>query len=187
MGYRDILRGPQLKTDYDRYMAWLAKSTEEKQTLYKGAREGTRLEYATRPIWVAPFGQAAKNLFVEVKGPETNAPAPAPTLLALLAGQFAAAAPTGDNDTVLTRSVFPVSKLAKLSLKLRVTTATTESKSRITGREYKHHATNSVSMPFGKNGSTESYSDAIAGIKGKAEYKAFVNGKGNGISFVPEG
>lgn len=187
MGYRDILRGPQLKTDYDRYMAWLAKSTEEKQTLYRGARKGTRLEYATRPIWVAPFGQSVKNLFVEVKGPEAGGPAPAPTILTLLAGQFAVNAPTGDNDTVLSRSVFPVSKLAKLSLKLRAETATAESKSRITGREYKHHTTNSVSMPFGKNGSTESYSDAVAAIKGKAEYKAFINEKGNGISFIPEG
>lgn len=187
MGYRDILRGPQLKTDYDRYIIWLQKSTQEKQTLYRSSREGTRFEYEKRVLWVAPFGQNAKTLFVQVKGPVSGVAIPAPTLLGLLATYFSDTAPTGANDVILERSQFPINKLARMLVKKRVTTATAETASRITGREYKHHTTNAISMPFGKNVVGDEYAGVIKNIKQVPAYKSFINVKGDSISFVPEG
>lgn len=186
MGYRDILRGPQLKSDYDKYMIWLDKSTAEKQALYRTSRQGTKFTYSRAPIWISPFGQSAKILYVQAKGIADGQVAPAVTVRSLLANYFGVAAPTAAGDIILESKLFPIGKLAKLSVKNRVTTATNETASRITGREYKHHTTNAASMPFGKNVAGDDYASVVRAIKELPAYKAFLTAVGNTIQFVPE-
>lgn len=186
MGYRDILRGPQLKSDYDNYIIWLAKSTAQKQALYTAARKGDRFSYTRAPIWIAPFGQTAKALFVEAKGPGTGTVDPALVARQLLSTFFDDAAPTGTNDIILSSELFPIGKLAKLNVKKLVAAAGSETASRITGRSYKHNTTNAASMPFGKNTAGDDYASVVRAIKGLAGYKSYIATVGNTINFTPE-
>jgi hypothetical protein len=187
MSYRDIMRGPQLKQDYDKYQQWLSKSTEEKQLAYRSSRVGTRLTYTKQIIYIAPFGQAGRTLFVETKGPATGQTSPASDILGFLAGYFETAKPAQAGDIVVARTLFPVNKMPKLVLSKRVTTATNETKSRITGREYKHHETNSCSMVFGKKVATDNFSSVVNEIREVAAYKTFIAATGNTAQFIPEG
>lgn len=187
MGYRDIMRGPQLKKDYDKYQDWLDKDTAARQAAYKSSRKGTRLEYNKQLIYVAPFNQNARTLFVETKGPAAGQPSPANDLLGLLAGYFETVSPAGANDIVVPRAIFPANKLAKLVLTRRVAEATNESQSRITGRSYKHHETNSASMVFGKKVAGDDFGSVAKAIKAIAAFKTFVGTTGNSAQFIPEG
>lgn len=181
------MRGPQLKKDYDKYQDWLDKDTAARQTAYKSSLKGTRFTYNKQLIYIAPFGQAARSLFVETKGPAAGQGSPASDILGLLAGYFEAVRPTGATDTVVPRAIFPVNKLAKLVLSKRVAEATNESQSRITGRSYKHHETNSVSMVFGKKAAADNFSSVANDIKEVAAFKTFASAAGNSVQFIPEG
>lgn len=186
MSFRDLERADQLIADAAKYRLWKAKDTGEKQTLYDTLNV-SRFTYLRETVYVAPFGVAARNTFVAVQAPQAGQNQPTPVLRTLLAGYFETAAPAGAGDSILTPVYFPIKKLAKLTLKLRVTTATTKDNSRITNRRYFRHSTNSASMPFGKKTATDSYGAAINGIKAVAAYDTFDNPKGNSIIFTPEG
>lgn len=186
MSYRDILRGAELKAEYDKYQTWLAKDRAAKQTLYKGLNV-SKFTYTTQLAYVAPFGQPNKTVFVEVEICAAATPSPGSVALNLAGSYFTTIKPSGAGDSILDTTVFPKKKLAKMIVKQRVTTATEDSTSRITGRSYKRHATNSVSVFLGKNAATDDFSDAVKAIKGLSGYETFITTKGNTISFVPEG
>ncbi len=187
MSFRRLAEADKILADYTRYRAWAAKDSEERQVLYDGLNVN-RFTYDKQTVHIAPFGIASRNVFVAVQAPKAGENAPTSVLLGLLSGYYEAAAPTGTTNTILEGgSLFPVSKLAKLTLKLRVTTATSKSPSRITGRRYFRHSTNSASMPFGKKAATDSYENAVRDIKNDAAFKTFNDVKGNSIIFTPEG
>lgn len=185
MSFRDLERGDQFIADYNKYKAWKALDSEARQTKYESLNVN-RFTYNKRDIYVAPFGFSGKTGFVTARGPDEQANQPAPVLRTILAGFFTATRPTGSTDTIVSIGSFPVGKLAKLTLKRRESTATTKESSRITGRKYFRHNTNSVSQAFGKDAADDDLEAAVKKIKAKAEYGTFKAVKGNAIIITPE-
>lgn len=186
MSYRDILRGAELKAEYDKYQAYLSKTRAEKQELYD-ALNVNKFTYQKSTYYIAPFSQPAKAVYVTVEMAASGTPTPGAEALALTANYRTATAPAGATDIILDSASFTLNKLAKVSLKYRQTTATSNSVSRITGRKYKKHTTNSCSVYIGKNAATDDFSDAVREIKELAGYKTFNDVVGNSITFIPEG
>ena len=185
MSYRDIRRGPELKREYDKYQEYLEKSRAEKQQAYK-ALKVNKLIYETQVVWIAPFGQTAKTAYVQVEICATGQPAPCPDALKMADDYFVKVDPAAAG-VILDRSVFPLNKLAKIVVKQRINPATEETQSRITGRFYKRHQNNSVSIFLGKNVDGDGFDDAVKAIKLQDAYKDFIKVKGNTVSFIPEG
>ena len=186
MSYRDILRGAELKTEYDKYQVYLAKSRAEKQAAYN-ALNVNKFTYTKSTYWIAPFFQSAKSVYIAVEQAATGTPTPGAEALSLSALYRTATAPIGATDVIIDSASFALNKLAKLSLKFRQTTATTNSISRITGRGYKRHTTNSCSVYLGKNTATDDFSDVVKAIKAAPAYKTFNDVVGNSVTFIPEG
>lgn len=185
MSYRDIRRGPELKREYDKLQEYLEKTRAEKQQAYK-ALKVNKINYTTQVVWIAPFGQTAKGTYVQVEICATGQPAPCPTALQIAEDYFEKTDPRAVG-TILDRSLFPLNKLAKVVVKQRITPATEDSQSRITGRFYKRHQNNSVSIFLGKNADGDGFDDAVKAIKLRDSYQDFIKVKGNTISFIPEG
>lgn len=186
MGFRRLATADKFIADAAKYKAWRALGTAARQTKYD-ALNVNKFTYNKQLIYVSPFALEGYKVFVETKGPAASQNAPCPTLLTLLSGYFLTAAPTGAANSIIQPALFPVSKLAKMTLKLRTTTATTKTASRITEAKYYRHTTNSASMAFGQTSTVEDYSDVVATIKSNTAYNTFVETKGNSISFIPEG
>lgn len=186
MSYRDILRGAELKAEYDKYQSWLAKSRSEKQDLYDNLNVN-KFTYQRSTYYIAPFGQSAKVVYIAVEMAASGTPSPGVEALNLVGNYISSDKPSGAGDVIIDSASFTQSKLAQLRLKRRVTEATTYSVSRITGRKYKRHQTNSVSVYFGKNAASDDYSDAVKTIRGLPAYDTFNDVVGNGITFIPEG
>ena len=186
MGFRRLATADKFIADAAKYKSWRALTTAARQTKYD-ALNVQKFTYNKQLIYVSPFGLEGYKVFVETKGPAASQNAPCPTLLTLLTGYYVTTAPVGPTISIIQPTLFPVSKLAKMTLKLRTATATTRSNSRITDAKYYRHTTNSASMPFGQTDAVEDYTDIVATIKGKADYKTFAATKGNSISFIPEG
>ena len=184
--YRDIMRGPELAAEYEKFQAWQRKSREEKQTLYKGLNVN-RFTYENQLVYIAPFNQAAKSVFVEVSICASGTPSPGTVALNLGGSFWTVAKPAGATDTVLGSDLFPLKKLAKMTVKERGTLREGDHKSRITGREYKRYNSNAVSVFLGKNNATDGFDDVITAIRGIAGYETFLQTKGNSIRFTPEG
>lgn len=186
--YSDILRAVELKKEYDKYMAYKEKSRAEKQALFRTSGLGRdRFTYdETQVIWVAPFSQPAKSLYVQLEQVTTAAGSPA-TIALDLSGSFFETANPGNTATVLDNTIFRKGKLAKMITKRRKTTATTDSQSRITERYYKRHSTDSVTVFLGKNNATDAFDDVVRAIRNLSGFENFVKVKGNTIQFVPEG
>ncbi len=186
MSYRDILRGAELKTEYDKYQTYLAKSRSEKQAAYD-ALNINKFTYTKSTYWIAPFFQPAKSVYIAVEMAAAGTPTPGAEALSLTGSYRTATAPAGATDVIIDTASFPAGKLAKVVFKFRQTTATANSISRITGRGYKRHTTNSVSVFIGKNAAADDFSDAVREIKALSGYKTFNDVKGNSITFIPEG
>lgn len=188
MSFRDLERADKLIADAAKYRAWKARDSESRQTLYETLNV-TRFTYDRATGYIAPFGIAGRTLFISANIPANGQNRTTGDARGLLAGYFENTAPAGPGDTILesSQSYFPVNKLAKLTLKLRITTATSRSPSRITGRRYYRHSTNSASIVFGKKTATDTYESAVRDIKNDAAYKRFNDAKGNSIIFTPEG
>lgn len=184
--YRDIMRGAELKAEYDKFVAWQGKSRAEKQNLYD-ALNVNKFTYNREVYYIAPFGQPAKTTYVEVEMAAAGTPSPGAEGLSLGGSFFTKTKPAGAGDTILGGTLFPKNKLAKMILKRRVTAATANSESRITGRKYKRHQTNSISIFLGKNAASDDFSDVVNDIRGIAAYETFIKTVGNTIAFVPEG
>lgn len=186
MSFRDLERADQLIADYNNYRAWKAKSSSERQTLYDTLNVN-RFTYEKQDLFVAPFSVVGRDFFVPVRGPATGQAPPAPTLLALLAGYFETVVPGTPGVSLAQPGIYPISKLARLTVKFRQTTATTKDESRITKRKYFRHSTNSASMPFGKKLPGDDYFEAVKLITALPAFGTFNNVKGNSIAFTPEG
>lgn len=186
--YSDILRAVELKKEYDKYMEYKEKSRAEKQALFKAKGLGQdRFTYdETQVVWIAPFNQPAKSLFVQLEQVTTAAGTPA-TIALDLAGSYFSAANPGNTATILDTTIFRKTKLAKLIAKRRKATATDQSQSRITERFYKRHSTDAVSVFLGKNNATDAFDDAVRAIRALSGFENFVKIKGNTIQFIPEG
>lgn len=184
--YRDIMRGAELKAEYDKFVAWQSKSRAEKQNLYE-ALNVNKFTYNKETYYVAPFGQGAKTIYVAIEQAASGTPSPGNEALDLSSAYSTKTAPIGTGDTILDPTTFAKNKLAKLIVKRRVTAATEKSPSRITGRKYRRHATNAVSVFLGKATATDDFSDVVKAIRGTAKYKDYVAVVGNSIAFVPEG
>lgn len=186
MGFRKLKNGDKFIADYNKYKTWAAKDTSERQALYDGLNVN-KFTYEKQIIYVAPFNVAGLGMYIKAKAPATGQNRPTPDLLGLAAGYFLEAAPTGANMSIITNNqLFSPGKLAKLTLKLRATDATSKSPSRITGAKYYRHTVNSASMPFGKKAATDNFAAVIADIRNNAAYETFAKVKGNSISIKPE-
>lgn len=184
--YRDIMRGAELKAEYDKFVAWQSKSRAEKQNLYE-ALNVNKFTYNTAVTYIAPFGQPAKTLYIQVEMAAEGTPSPGNEALSFAGSFFTRTTPAGAGDTILDTTNFPKNKLAKMIVKRRATPATSLSESRITGRKYRRHGTNAVSVFLGKNAATDDFGDAVKAIKGLTAYKEYIKVVGNTVSFVPEG
>lgn len=186
MSFRRLKAADNFKARLAAYEAWRDKSPGEKQNAYE-ALNVDRFTYERQVIYVAPFNIIGRDLFVECKAPATGQNQPTPQLLGLAATYFETAAPTTAGVTVITNNnLFPIGNLAKLTLKLRVRTATNKDSSRITTAKYYRHGTNSASMPFGKAAAGDTFESVLRAIKAKPAYDQFVTVKGNAISVLPE-
>ena len=187
MSYRDIMRGAELKAEYDEYIAWKGKTRAQKQTAY-ASLQVSKFTYNKQVVWVAPFAQTGKNLWVEVEICASGTPSPGSEALSLGGDFFKTAAPAEATDIIISDPrIFPRKKLAKMIVKLRKSTASQNSDSRITGRKYKRHGTDSVSVFLGQNAAGDDFNDVVKAIKAKAAYETFITVTGNTIQFIPEG
>lgn len=81
-------------------------------------------------------------------------------------------------------------KSAKVTVIQRVTTATEQKASRITGRKYYRHENDSVTARFGKKLPVDTYETVVAAIKLAPTFAALFTGGQNVLNkyrFVPEG
>lgn len=184
--YRDIMRGAELKAEYDKLIAYQAKSRAEKQTMYK-ALNVNKFTYSKDVYYIAPFGQNAKNIYVEVEMAAAGTPSPGVEALDITSAYHTKTTPVGTGDTILNGELFPKNKLAKVIVKRLVTKATEESVSRITGRHYKRNQTNSVTIYVGKGAAGDDFGSVVKAMRANTKYDDFVKVVGNTISFVPEG
>jgi hypothetical protein len=190
MGFSNLRKGRQLITYIQKYNEWEDLEPGAKQQKYEGLNVN-RFTYTKQTVYVAPFNVAGFDFFVEAKAPATGQNQPTPLLLTLATGRFRTEAPTTAGVTVVTNNqLFSPGKLAKLTAKQRIQTATQKSASRITTARYYRHQTNSASTPFGKSGATDTFAAALTAIRGNAAYDNFLDaaqgGKGNAISVKPE-
>lgn len=186
MSYRDILRGAELKAEYDKYQLWLGKSRSEKQDLYDTLNV-SKFTYNKSTYYVAPFAQPNKALFVAVEQVAAGTTSPGDVALSLGGSFFTANTPVGAADIILNSSQFPKSKLAKMIVKRFVSKPGTKSQSRITGRKYFRTVNNSVSVFLGKNAISDGFDDVVSAIKELGGYDTFNDVAGNSITFIPEG
>lgn len=186
MSFRDLERADKLIADYNNYKVWKQKSSADRQVAYD-LLNVNRFKYEKEIVYVAPFGVGGRDFFVPIRAPKASQAPPCPTLLGVLTNYFETGVPAGPGISSAQAGVYPNSKLAKLSLKYMQTLATTKSDSRITGRKYFRHTTNSASMAFGKQAANDDYFDVVKAISAKAAFISFKNIKGNSVSFIPEG
>jgi len=63
MAYKDISRGVRLKADHDKYLIWLNKDTEARQTAFKEVNEPKNTVRTTRIAgYIVPFHQNGPTL-----------------------------------------------------------------------------------------------------------------------------
>lgn len=185
MSFRDLERGDQFIADYNKYKTWKGLDSEGRQSRYETLNVD-RFTYAREDIYIAPFGFGGMTTYISARGPATGQSPPCPTLRSLLTGHFEANVPAGPTITVVSAGAYPIGRLAKLTLKFMQRRATAKSISRITGRKYFRHVTNSASMAFGKNTADDDFEAAVKKIKAKADYKTFNDVSGNAIIITSE-
>lgn len=189
MGFSTLKRGRQLIAYINAYNTWEELDPGAKQQRFEGLNVN-RFTYAKQTVYVCPFGVAGFDFFVQVEIPASGENQPTPLLLTLTNGRYQGTAPTTAGATIITNNkLFSPGKLAKLTAKQRVTTATNKTPSRITTARYYRHQTNSASTSFGKLNATDTFTAALTAIRGNAAYDTFLdktNGKGNSITVKPE-
>jgi hypothetical protein len=197
MAYKDISRGVRLAQDHAKYMEWLNKSTEARQTAYATVNTpANTVKTARVPGYIVPFDSSGASLVY----------VPARLISATQAGRGAALATTVkgivDEYTFSTTEVAALTspnvldsakkfKFAKVTVIQRVTTATVKESSRITGRKYYRHENDSVTASFGKKLAADTYDTVSQAIKEKPAFIALFTGSENATAsryrFVPEG
>lgn len=198
MAYKDISRGVRLAADHAKYMLWLNKDTEARQTAYATVTTPANKVKTSRVSgYIVPFDADGANL-VYVK---------AQLIAATQAGRGSGVAkelqqildPYTFSSSEVTALATPnvldnarQFKFAKLTLVQRVITATTKEASRITGRKYFRHENDSVTGRFGKKVAADNYSSVTQAIQESPKFVAFFaatanKDNGNKYRFVPEG
>ncbi|BAZ29951.1 hypothetical protein NIES4074_23990 [Cylindrospermum sp. NIES-4074] len=192
MAYSDISRGVRLAKDHEKYMQWLNKDTEARQTAYEAVTTpGNKVKTARVAGYVAPFGATGSALVY----------APVRLIAETQSGRGSNLAITVreillefTNPTLEATEVGLVKvkfSPARMSIIQRVTTATTKSASRITGRRYYRHENDSVTGCFGKKIVADDYNSTVTAIKLKPNFKALFTGSENAVAsrhrFVNEG
>lgn len=192
MAYKDISRGVRLAADHAKYITWLEKDTEARQTAYAAITTAANKVQTSRISgYLAPFLATGTTLIY----------APAKLISETQAGRGSALALTvreilteysnltlDGTEVGLTGVKY---KPATMTLIERVTTATAKEASRITGRKYYRHENDSVTGKFGKKVVADDYGSVVTHIKTHAKYQAFfntgTNAAFNKVRFVPEG
>ena len=192
MAYKDISRGVRLAADHAKYIAWLEKDTEARQTAYAAiTTPGNKVKTDRVSGYLAPFSATGTTLIY----------APAKLISADQSGRGSALALTvkeilseysnltlDGTEVGLTGVKY---KPATMTLIERVTNATTKESSRITGRKYYRHENDSVTGKFGKKVVADDYDSVVAHIRTHNKYTAFfstgTNAAYNKVRFVPEG
>ncbi|MBD1939094.1 hypothetical protein [Microcoleus sp. FACHB-68] len=190
--YSDLKRGPELAAAYAKYQAYLALDRPAKKAAYKGLNVN-RLVATRIAAVIFPFGTT--DLGIPMLVPTDN---PAPDVSTTTAESKEADAAlitrmktilgTRNGQTTVANTVrvldVPKFKPAKLFLKRVTGTASTEQVSRFTGIPYKRKQTNTLSSPFGKNG-TETFEEVAKVIKAHAEIATHVSAGGS-YRIVPQ-
>ena len=196
MAYRDIARGPKLAADYEKYQAWLKKNTGERQAAYAAVTTPANKVKTERVLGaIIPFSSTGTNLVylparLIADNQTGRGGALANTLRRVLAEYTFTQA---DLTALTTPNIIEGTKFkpAKVTVIQRVTTATTKEASRITGRLYYRHESDSVTGSFGKKVPTDTYDTVITAIKENADFAALFTGNANALAskyrFVPEG
>lgn len=197
MAYSDISRGVRLAQDHAKYMEWLQKTTEQRQTAYAAVTTAANRAKAERVSgYIIPFDASGASLVY----------LPARLLSATQTGRGGALASTlkgiVDDYTFSSQEVAALTdpnilesakkfKFAKVTVIQRVTTSTTKESSRITGRKYFRHENDSVTANFGKKLSADTYDSVVQAIKEKPAFVGLFTGSENASAsryrFVPEG
>jgi hypothetical protein len=196
MAYKDISRGVRLKADHDKYLTWLNKDTEARQSAYATVTVAADKVKTTRVLgYIVPFTSTGT--------PLTYLPARLIGATQTGRGSALALAIRGILDpfnfeeqelkalasaNIIEGSNF---KPAKLTIIQRVKTAEKKSSSRITGRQYYKHENDSITGRFGKKIAADTYDTTITAIKANATFAGLFTGNETELAskyrFVPEG
>lgn len=197
MAYTDISRGVRLAADHAKYLAWLQKDTEARQTAYAAVTTpGNKVKTDRELGAIIPFSSSGANLVY----------LPARLIAAAQAGRGSELAgvirgllnnftfTTAELALLTTPNIIEGAhkfKFAKLTVVQRITTATTKSSSRITGRQYYKHENDSITAHFGKKVAADTFDTVVTAIKTEAAWNTLFTGSANALAsryrFVPEG
>lgn len=197
MAYKDISRGVRLAADHAKYMTWLAKDTEARQTAYAAiTTPANKVKTDRVPGAIIPFDTSGANLVYLparlINPTQTGRGAELAKTLQGITAEFnfttvELAALTTPNIIDNVRKF----KFAKVTVIQRVTTATTKESSRITGRQYYRHENDSVTAHFGKKEASNTYDTVVTLIKAKTAFTGLFTGSETASAsryrFVPEG
>lgn len=197
MAYKDISRGVRLAADHAKYLIWLAKDTEARQTAYAAITTPANKVKTDRVVGaIIPFDASGINLVY----------LPARLIAATQSGRGGVLATamqgilaeynftTAELGALTTPNIIDNArnfKFAKLTIIQRVTTATAKEASRITGRRYYRHENDSVTGNFGKKVAADTFDTVVTDIKAKAAFTGLFTGSETALAskyrFVPEG
>lgn len=202
--FTDVLRGPQLQQQYVQYTQWLNLAPDRRQAEYQRVRGGTianpvpRARHVYADAWIIPFNTTRVDFFLRTKAlgtPQTSGgtnqgpagddvPAERARLLSVAgSNNFTDYTAPAASSVVVS---IPKFKFARLVVKKRMATATTNTTSRMTGRSYKKHPTLSASQPFGAAPSLRGFNQVAQAIRAQAEFASWVSTEGNTITIIPE-
>lgn len=197
MSYKDISRGVRLAADHAKYITWLEKDTEARQAAYALVNVAANKVKTDREAGVIiPFDTSGINLvYLPAKliaGTQTGRGSELANVMRGLLSDYTFT--NVEVEALTTPNIIEGAhrfKFAKLTVIQRITTATTKSGSRITGRQYYKHENDSVTAHFGKKLAADTYDTVITAIKAKAAWNTLFIGSANAVAsryrFVPEG
>lgn len=181
--YKDLYRAAELTADYQKLLTYQGLSRSAKQALYKQHLKGTtRMNLKRVEGYIRIFGSSTGLVVIQKRVPaaasqpasETDAQPLVNTLLGLVNTtntRVLTGEPTDTGINILTN--VKKFKFAKLSL-ISVIGQNPAATGRILGNGYTKTNTETVSTPFGRGTTTETYDAAVTAIKGASAYNAFL-------------
>ncbi|AVH71587.1 hypothetical protein [Nostoc sp. 'Lobaria pulmonaria (5183) cyanobiont'] len=197
MAYKDISRGVRLAADHAKYMTWLQKDTEARQTAYAAITTAANKVKTDRVAGaIIPFDTSGINLVYIparlISPTQTGRGAELAKKLQTIVAEYTFT--TAELAALTTPNIIDnvhKFKFAKLTVIQRITTATTKEASRITGRQYYRHENDSVTTNFGKKEASNTYDTVVTAIKGQTAFTGLFSGSENALAsryrFKPEG
>jgi hypothetical protein len=187
--YSDIRRGAELNAALVKLRAYEDLTRDQKQAAYK-AQRGTSVKINARRVkgYVESFGLVGR-IFLPVRLLDDTQQTEGVLISMVRAAASASNRTHAIGFTPPTGGVLLDGlsgyKPAKVSATKRGE-AVADNKSRVTDIEYKRYDNKSVASPFGAGTDTETYTAAVADIKGQTAIETFLGTAGNRISFTPE-